>query len=117
MQTDLEKVHCSNAIKNVVFSLMALSYWYVFIVNVCIKEMFWINGFFFPIVHSCRARWTVLKQQKTRATSTSRLASMRMPSSATRRPSVCVPMSRSRTYRHFIRTEQLPLNSRLGTTV
>lgn len=95
---------------------MALSYWYVFTVNVGQKKMLWINGFLENVL-SCRAHWTVLKQRKIRATSTLKLASTRMPSSATQRPLVCVPMNRSRTYQHFIRTEQLPLNNRLATTV
>lgn len=60
-----------------------------------------------------RVPWIGLKQQRTRATSTSRLASMRMPSSATQRPSLCAPQSRRRICRRFTRIEQQPTNSRL----
>lgn len=60
-----------------------------------------------------RVLWIGLKQPRTRATSTSRLASMRMPSSATQRPSLCAPQSRRRICRRFTRIEQQPTNSRL----
>lgn len=60
-----------------------------------------------------RVPWIGLKQQRTRATSTSRLASMRMPSSATQRPSLCAPQSRRRICQRFTRIEQQPTNSRL----
>lgn len=59
-----------------------------------------------------RVPWIGLKQQRTRATSTSRLASMRTPSSATQRPSLCAPQSRRRICRRFTRIEQQPTNSR-----
>lgn len=70
---------------------------------------------FLQHVLSFRAHWSVLKHGKIRATSTSRPASMKTPSNVTQRPSLCVPMSRRRTYQRFIRTEQLHLNSRLAT--
>lgn len=88
----------------------------VYVYSQCMLQgNIWSFKGFLQNVLSFRAHWSVLKQRKIRATSTSRLASMKTPSNVTQRPSVCVPMSRRRTYRRFIRTEQLHLNSRLAT--
>lgn len=65
----------------------------------------------------CRALWIEPKQPRIRATSTSKLPSMRMPSSATQRPSVSAPKSRRRIYRRFTRTERLRTNNRLALWV
>lgn len=88
----------------------------VYVYSQCMSQgnILSLKGFLQNVL-SFRPRWSVLKQRKIRATSTSRPASMKTPSNVTQRPSVCVPMSRRRTYQRFIRTEQLPLNSRLAT--
>lgn len=60
----------------------------------------------------CRALWIRHRQLRTEATSTSRQANMSRPSSATPRPSACVPKNRRVTCPHSTRTELQPTSSR-----
>lgn len=72
------------------------------------------NQLMLHVSFSHRVLWIGPKEQRTKATSISRPANMRTPSSATQTPSLSAPQSRRLTCQHFTRTEQQHMSSRLA---